>query len=374
MGNNIKFNSDELDLEGLIDELTLSGQVQPVLAAKEDSSLEASKESTSTINAESIELEVPNQTLEGEVIVMAPLQEDSKKKETENTTDLNTAPEEEEEEEELLQLAEPHSIQESSLPLATLDLESNIQPLQQEESQSKIDEPKLIKIPFPENTEMHTSITTPSEELRVQPLPTSPSNPNSNLKTVEYLSIAQNKIIELQKTIEHLHEENSNIIAAGELWKKRSNQSEQSLTEIKDKHQSIKNSKETEQRIFTLTIDKQNKKIESMKKDLNEAEFLTEEKLSTYKLISSDLENRIEIIEREKLTLLDGKNKFISDLQRQINTLKKINTNDKKKLQQISNLVNEKEKTLRNTIKLLRQTLINLEIGDNQDSALSLVS
>ncbi|MBE8163511.1 MAG: hypothetical protein HAW63_05960, partial [Bdellovibrionaceae bacterium] len=216
-----------------------------------------------------------------------------------------------------------------------------------------------------------------AEQVLVEKTPTphtTPSAVNSSLQTAEYLSIAQDKILELQKNIETLHEENANVAAAGELWKQRSNNSEQDLVDLKNKYDAIKSSKETEEKIFTITIEKQNKQMDGLKKSLEESELITEEKLSTYKLIASDLENRIAIIEREKLTLLDGKNKFISDLQKQINTLQRINANDKKKLQKFSNLVNEKERTLRNTIKLLRQTLISLEIGDAENSELSLVS
>lgn len=342
MKENSKFNIDSIGLDDLLDQ-TLNGDVK-----------KNSKENSSVINAESIENSVENLNL---------------KKPKDNTIILESSRKE----------AEPESLAE---PEPELKIESEPANLAEPESLAEPEpklEPVILAEPKPIKEECsaqaNTRLSTLNENLSVQSLPKKEKLvESSSLQTAQYLSIAQDKIIELQKNIETLHEENANIAAAGELWKQRSGESKQTMLELKDKYESMQEAKETEQKIFTMSINKQSEKMQGLKKDLSEADLLTEEKLKTYKLIASDLENRIEIIEREKLTLLDGKNNFISDLQKQINTLKKINIDDKKKLKDISALMRAKEQALRNTIKLLRQTLISLELGDSENPKLALVS
>ncbi len=355
MSENTKFNSKEINIDRLIDdELTQTGKVSDnssvvdssvvdfSLDSSDNSSEEKNKKSVEVINAESIENLDP-------IILGSP-------EETATPVKLEVA-------------------EKVEAPVK-LEVAEKVEAPVKLEVAEKVEAPvklKEVKEDSSNYTQVNTVVSQPAKELNTEAF-TANTNNISSLQTAEYLSIAQDKILELQKNIESLHEENANVASAGELWKQRSNKAEQNLIDLKNKYSNVQSSKDAEQKIFTMTIDKQNKKMEDLKNDLGNADILSEEKLNTYKLISSDLENRIEIIEREKLTLLDGKNKFISDLQKQINTLQKINTNDKKKLQQVSSLINEKEQTLRSTIKLLRQILISLEVGDTENSELSLVS
>jgi hypothetical protein len=181
----------------------------------------------------------------------------------------------------------------------------------------------------------------------------------------ENLRIAQSRILELELEVERLRTENEELAAAGETFRRKS---DELLSRAEDLDNRYQNAVSTHSHEKALLLENK----ESLRRDLDQSKIKNEElelRISTniqkIRVRERELENRLELMKMEGAAIVRSKDEMILDLKRQIDTFNMELNNYRLKSQELNRMILDKQDILRRTVKALRLALTMLE-GDEE--------
>lgn len=225
----------------------------------------------------------------------------------------------------------------------------------------RLGESKII----PKNDKIVIAKPKVSETTRLTRLtsPFSPSGAEASLTQSENLKVAQNRIFDLEQEIERLRRENEQLAAAAETIRKRAGElaadNDSKTKKLSDLQERLANEKE----ILEASLKAKDRELKEVRLKIDEFEMRLYSNLQKIRVRERELENRLEIVKLESTALARNKDEVILDLKRQIDQSAIELDNFKSKGQELNRQINEKQETLRRTVKALRLALTMLEGG-----------
>ncbi len=212
--------------------------------------------------------------------------------------------------------------------------------------------PKSEKIQLPK---IAASDTTRFSLMPAPPANTfSPMNTDSALSQSENLRVAQSRIFDLEQEIERLRRENEQLAAAGETIRKRTTEvvadnenKTRKLTELQERLAS-------EKEILEASLKAKDRDLKEIKMKIEEYEMRLSTNLQKIRVRERELENRLELVKMESTALARNKDEIILDLKRQMDQSGSELENYRNKGQELNRQINDKQETLRRTVKALR--------------------
>ncbi len=237
-------------------------------------------------------------------------------------------------------------------------------PVNANESTIRLNPKFNLKTPQTESRIVNGSMSGQSKfAVDVQASASSPTE--AILKQSESLKIAQSRINSLEDEIERMRRENSQLSSAGEILKRRA---DELLSQSEIFENKLKESEfifEEEKKVLKAQLQNKEKDIEVRKQKIEQLEQRVNTQFESIRRRERELEHRLEILKIENQDILNGKDKMILDLKRQVDLLNNEANYSKERTQELYNQHKNKQETIRRVVKALRMALTILE-GDEE--------
>ncbi len=180
----------------------------------------------------------------------------------------------------------------------------------------------------------------------------------------EHLKIAQKKIEELENNLEKLRIENERLATASELFQKRAEEATLSKQEIEKKLHFNEERFSEERETLKNHIEHRDQTIKELKDKAEHLDARLTADIRKSRSKERELENRLELIRLEKISLVGSKDDIILDLKRQVDQLNHELGNYRRKTAQMNQALEANQEQFRRTVRALRLALTNLEVND----------
>ncbi len=188
------------------------------------------------------------------------------------------------------------------------------------------------------------------------------------LKQSENLRIAQARITSLEEELERLRQENSHLSSAGEILRRRSDELLSQSEAFENKIQEAAVIFEEEKKVLKAQIHNKDRELDLRKQKVDQLEQRLNSQFDSIRRRERELEHRLEILKVENQDILNGKDKMILDLKRQVDVLTTEANFSKERTQELYGQHKDKQETIRRVVKALRMALTILE-GDEDTKA-----
>lgn len=183
----------------------------------------------------------------------------------------------------------------------------------------------------------------------------------------ENLRIAQGRILELENEVERLRIENEKLAAAGETFRRKSDELTSKADDLDNRYQNAVSTHEQEKALLLGNKESLRHELEQLKGRNEELEARISTNIQKIRVRERELENRLELVKMEGAAMVRSKDELILDLKRQIDQLNLELNNYRAKSQELNRVILDKQDILRRTVKALRLALTMLE-GDSESS------
>lgn len=181
------------------------------------------------------------------------------------------------------------------------------------------------------------------------------------LLQAENLKLAQNRILELEKEVERLRQENELLFSAGDMAKKKSDELMDQLSQIERSKSDALQQAELELNIFKDSLQEKERDLRKSKVRVQELEGRLATDLKKIRVRERELENRIELARLERTTLLRSKDETLLELKRKIDFLNAELDQYKQKSAELNQKLEQGHEQMARTVRALRLALSNLE-------------
>lgn len=188
----------------------------------------------------------------------------------------------------------------------------------------------------------------------------------------ENLRLAQQRILDLEKELQRLREENEELGSAGETLRRRADELLSLNEELRRKIEHEVSTSNQEKDILKHSKDSFRKELEDLRQKNTELELRLSSNLQRVRVRERELENRLELMKVESKALVRSKDEMVLDLKRQMDQLNLELNNYRVKSQDLNKQINDRQEMLRRTVKALRLALSMLE-GEEDSPALKKV-
>lgn len=186
----------------------------------------------------------------------------------------------------------------------------------------------------------------------------------------ENLRIAQGRILELEHEVERLRVENEELAAAGETFRRKSDELSAKTDDLENRYQNAVASHAEEKALLIENKETLRRELDHLKAKNEDLELRISTNIQKIRVRERELENRLELVKMESAALVRSKDELILDLKRQIDQLGLELNNYRTKSQELNRLILDKQDILRRTVKALRLALTMLEGDDEQTQPL----
>jgi hypothetical protein len=183
----------------------------------------------------------------------------------------------------------------------------------------------------------------------------------------ENLRIAQGRILELEREVERLRIENEELAAAGETFRRKSDELKSKADDLDNRYQNAVSTHAQEKTLLLENKDSLRQELGQLKARNEELEVRISTNIQKIRVRERELENRLELVKMEGAALVRSKDEIVLDLKRQIDQLSLELNNYRSKSQELNRMILDKQDILRRTVKALRLALTMLE-GDEESS------
>lgn len=180
----------------------------------------------------------------------------------------------------------------------------------------------------------------------------------------DHLKIAQNKIEELDRTIERLKIENERLASAAELFQKKAEENLILKQEIEKKLNFNEERMIEERNALRSHVENQEDNIKELKDKIEDLESRLTSDIRKSRSRERELENRLELARLEKISLVGSKDEIILDLKRQVDQLNHELGGYRRKASEMNQTLEANQEQFRRTVRALRLALTNLEVND----------
>ncbi len=185
------------------------------------------------------------------------------------------------------------------------------------------------------------------------------------LKQSESLRIAQTRISSLEDEIDKLRRENSQLSSAGEILRRRADELLSQTEKLDHKVKESNFTFEEEKKVLKAQLANKEKDLEARKQKIEGLEQRVNTQFESIRRRERELEHRLEILKIENQDILNGKDKMILELKRQVDLLNNEAAYSKERTQELYGQHKSKQETIRRVVKALRMALTILE-GDEE--------
>lgn len=186
------------------------------------------------------------------------------------------------------------------------------------------------------------------------------------LSQSEHLRVAQERILELESTVEKLRVEAEQLLAAGETLKNRADELSGKMESIERESKEKGDILNEERVVFESTLKSKNKEILALKLKVEELETRLQADLKRVRVRERELENRLEIVKMEGAAVLRNKDEMILELKRRMDQMTYEMDNYRIKGKELNKKLDAYQERVKRTVKALRLALTLLE-GDDVD-------
>lgn len=210
--------------------------------------------------------------------------------------------------------------------------------------------------------------------------PSSAANPSLNpsssaiydphhLQQSHVLSLAQDRIVELEKALESLRRENESLHAAVEIAQSKSSELYDKLQRAERLLQEQRQNSEQELGLFRESLLLKDQENNKLRLKVQELDSRLAQDLKKIRVRERELENRLELSRVEKAALLRAKDEHLLDLQRKNDALKAEHESGQLKVTELQSKIEVHHDQFARTIRALRLALTQLEANDEQTVA-----
>lgn len=189
------------------------------------------------------------------------------------------------------------------------------------------------------------------------------------LLQAENLKLAQGRILELEKEMERLRQENELLYSAGEIGKRQNEEYSERLNLLERTRAETQQQADAELSIFKESLQERERELKKSKARVAELEKRLATDLKKVRVRERELENRLELARMEKTTLLRAKDDTILELKRKIDFLNSELDQYKQRNAELSQKIEQEQTQMARTVRALRLALSNLEANGGDASA-----
>jgi hypothetical protein len=189
------------------------------------------------------------------------------------------------------------------------------------------------------------------------------SSPQNHLQLAHYLKLAQDKVLDLEKEIDKLREENDLLVIAAQLAKKQSEELSEQLVQFEHHRVESLEQAQMELNIYRENLAIKEKERRQMEEKIRQLEGSVSKEVKKIRNRERELENRLELSKQEKIALLRSKDESILDLRRKVDDLQgeiEVYRSQNADLQRKNQ---DQHGQLSRTVKALRLALAHLDSG-----------
>ncbi|WP_413613144.1 hypothetical protein [Bdellovibrio sp. HCB-110] len=184
---------------------------------------------------------------------------------------------------------------------------------------------------------------------------------DASLAQAENLKLAQQRILELEKEVEHLRGENEELASAGEIIRSRTDELTVRISSLEKEKQEIQESAQSEILILKGNLQYKENEVAKARIKVDELETRLKSDFKKIRVRERELENRLELLRAEKSALVRSKDEYILEQKRKIDQLSQELDNYRKKCLELNKTIEANQDQVKRTERALRLALTNLE-------------
>ncbi len=184
---------------------------------------------------------------------------------------------------------------------------------------------------------------------------------DASLAQAENLKVAQQRILDLEKEVEHLRIENEELASAGEVVRSRLDELGVRITEIEKEKAELRESAQSEILILKGTLQHKENEHAKARIKIEELEARLKSDFKKIRVRERELENRLELLRAEKTALVRSKDEYILEQKRKIDQLSQELDNYRTKCLELNKTIEANQDQVKRTERALRLALTNLE-------------
>ncbi|WP_374029705.1 hypothetical protein [Bdellovibrio bacteriovorus] len=184
---------------------------------------------------------------------------------------------------------------------------------------------------------------------------------DASLAQAENLKLAQQRILELEKEVEHLRGENEELASAGEIIRTRTDELTVRISALEKEKAEIQESAQSELLILKGNLQYKENEVAKARVKVEELETRLKSDFKKIRVRERELENRLELLRAEKSALVRSKDEYILEQKRKIDQLSQELDNYRKKCLELNKTIEANQDQFKRTERALRLALTNLE-------------
>lgn len=187
---------------------------------------------------------------------------------------------------------------------------------------------------------------------------------DASLAQAENLKLAQQRILELEREVEHLRSENEELASAGEIIRSRVDDLTVRVSEVEKEKTELQESAQSEILILKGNLQYKENEVAKARIKVEELETRLKSDFKKIRVRERELENRLELLRAEKSALVRSKDEYILEQKRKIDQLSQELDNYRKKCLELNKTIEANQDQVKRTERALRLALTNLEAKD----------
>ncbi|GEM_PF-1329281 len=184
---------------------------------------------------------------------------------------------------------------------------------------------------------------------------------DASLAQAENLRMAQNRILDLEKEIERLRQENDEILTASEIMRTKAEEYTLRMSEMEKEINESKIDYKNEVAILKGNLSFKESDNQKLKMKVEELELRIKTDFKKIRIRERELENRLELVKAEKQAIAKSKDEYLLDLQRKNDQAKAEIDNYREKVQELNKTLENSQSQIKMTVRALRIALSHIE-------------
>lgn len=190
---------------------------------------------------------------------------------------------------------------------------------------------------------------------------------DASLAQAENLKLAQQRILELEKEVEHLRAENEELASAGEIIRSRADEFGIRISALEKEKIEIQESAQSEMLVLKGNLQYKENEVAKARVKVEELETRLKSDFKKIRVRERELENRLELLRAEKSALVRSKDEYILEQKRKIDQLTQELDNYRKKCLELNKTIEANQDQVKRTERALRLALTNLEAKEENN-------
>ncbi|MCS6838853.1 MAG: hypothetical protein NZ480_08405 [Bdellovibrionaceae bacterium] len=184
---------------------------------------------------------------------------------------------------------------------------------------------------------------------------------DNNIEFAHHLKLAQNKIIELEKELDRLREENELLTVAAQTHKNQAEEYFLKLNQLENEKREALEQAQMEIMVVQQNLKRKEHENKKLVDELTQLRLEIQHQVKNVRKRERDLENRLEILKQERNALLKAKDEMILQLRQRIDEMNGEIELMKEQNQQLNKKIAGLQDQIFRTVKTLRLTLNHLQ-------------